>query len=281
MTDEQNRGEERSILGRDQPQTVDSLAADLRAVGVTKGMTLLVHSSLSAIGWVSGGPVAVILALEEALGPSGTLVMPAHSGGLSDPAGWSNPPVPQAWWETIRDTMPAFVADLTPTRRVGTIPETFRKQAGVLRSHHPTVSFCAWGRNADMVTRDHSLAFSLGEGSPLARIYDLDGSILLLGVGHANNTSLHLSENRASHPGRRVVLEGSPLMVDGERRWQRYEDVNFDDSDFPEVGAAFDAAMGLTPGRIGHAESRLMSQRALVDFGTAWITANRAARPER
>ena len=94
-----------SIAG---PVIQDRLVCDLTQLGVTDGMTLLVHSSLSSIGWVAGGPVAVVNALLSALGPKGTLVMPTHSGGLTDPAGWSNPPVDPTWWPTIRRTMPAF-----------------------------------------------------------------------------------------------------------------------------------------------------------------------------
>src|SRR4051812_44021852 len=104
------------------PATVDSLVADFATLGVVPGMTLLVHSSLSALGWVCGGVQAVVLALEKALGPDGTLVMPGHSGDLTDPAGWRSPPVPEAWWPIIRATMPAFDPDLTPTRGMGAIP---------------------------------------------------------------------------------------------------------------------------------------------------------------
>ena len=76
------------------PVTVHSLMADLQAIGLRPGSTIIVHSSLSTLGWVSGGPVAVVLALENVLTPAGTLVMPTHSGDLSDPAQWQHPPVP-------------------------------------------------------------------------------------------------------------------------------------------------------------------------------------------
>ena len=120
------------------PATIQSLRADLLNLGLPPGATVLVHSSMKSLGWVSGGPVAIILALEMALGHEGTLVMPTHSSDLSDPAYWRNPPVPAAWWPVIRDTMPAFDPDLTPTRGMGKIPETFRRGRGVVRSTTPT-----------------------------------------------------------------------------------------------------------------------------------------------
>ena len=146
------------------PATVDSLKADFSALGVESGMVLLVHSSLSALGWVCGGPVAVIIALQHVLGSAGTLVMPAHSTDLSDPGRWENPPVPESWWRIIRETMPAYRPDLTPTRKMGIIAETFRKQNGVLRSAHPHVSFCAFGAHARKITDNHSLAFGIWHG---------------------------------------------------------------------------------------------------------------------
>ena len=259
------------------PVTIETIKSDLEALGVTPGMTLLVHSSLSSLGWVCGGAQAVIIALEEVVRTYGNLVMPAHSGDLSDPSGWRHPPVPESWWDVIRETTPAFDPDLTSTRGVGKVAETFRKQTDVLRSAHPQVSFCAWGENCLDIVQDHQLEYSLGETSPLARIYERDGWVLLLGVDHSSNTSLHLAEIRAAYHKKEIVRCGSPVTIDGHRRWKQYDDLDYDESDFQELGRDFlrDAREEVKQGAIGHAKCQLFSQVLCVDYARRWFEKKR------
>jgi aminoglycoside 3-N-acetyltransferase len=260
----------------DGPATAASLAGELRTLGLPVGGVALVHSSLRSLGWVAGGAQAVVDALLDVLGPTGTLIVPTHTGGLSDPARWQNPPVPEPWWPVIRAEMPAFARDATPPQWMGAIAAAVVLRRDAQRSDHPQVSFAAIGADAAAIVEHHPLADGLGEGSPLARLYERDGLVLLLGVTHGSNTSLHLAEHRSTWPSRHREAVGAPVLVDGVRRWVEWEELAIDEADFEALGAAFGAETGAERvGPVGRATARLMRQRALVDYGVAWLAANR------
>ena len=261
--------EANTIKKSPQPYSKADLVTEFKNLGLEAGMTLLVHSSLSKIGYVPGGPIAVIQALIDVITPEGTLVMPTHSADLSDPKDWENPPIPKEWHQTVREIMPAFDPAITPTRAMGVIPESFRTWPHVLRSNHPQHSFAAWGKHAELITNNHLLPNSLGESSPLARIYELDGHVLLLGVGHGNNTSFHLAEYRAHC--RQAVKVGMPVVENGRRRWAEFDDIDIDEECFPEIGTDFETTHPIKVGQIGLAECRLFSQKTAVDFATNWL----------
>lgn len=261
----------------DSPLTFSQLRAGVAGLGLGEGETVLVHASLSALGWVCGGPQAVVEALLAAVGESGTIVMPTHTGGLSDPAEWSNPPVPESWYEPIRAHMPAYHPAITPTRAMGAIPECFRRWPGSVRSDHPLHSFAALGQHAVEITVNHEIDYGLGERSPLARIYELRGKVLLLGVGHDSNTSLHLAEDRADF--RKNLETGHvPILRDGARVRAPYTDIERNSEDFEALGRAFESEHGsgsAVVATIGAATCRLLDQRALVDFAADWLTEHR------
>ena len=201
--------------------------------------------------------------------------MPAFTSGNTDPSEWQCPPVPKSWWSIIREHTPGFHVDKTPTRGVGIIPETFRKYPGVIRSNHPDSSFCAWGEHAKFITKNHSLDSDLGEGSPLARIYELDGKVLLLGVSHSSNTSIHLAEYRSDYKEKYYKSQGSSILVNNKRQWVQWKELNLITDDFEDIGCDFEIKLAITPTKVGLADTRLFSQRQLVDFAIEWIRKNR------
>ncbi|UFU00391.1 AAC(3) family N-acetyltransferase [Radiobacillus kanasensis] len=251
------------------PRTRHSLKADLDALGVQKGMTVIVHSSLSSLGWVNGGEVAVIQALQDVITDEGTIVMPAQTPTLSDPAEWGNPPVPEDWWDEIKETMPAYEEGYTPTYGMGKIVEAFRSFPSVKRSSHPMYSFLAWGKNRDTILANHSLENGLGEESPLKKLYDMEASVLLIGVGYDSNTSFHLAEYRIQN--QQLVPKGSPMMENGMRVWKNYMDIEFREELFEDLGNDFENELPVKKGYIGSGLTKLFSVREAVDYAAEWL----------
>jgi len=257
------------------PNTVKSINNDLQKLGLTKGDTVIVHSAMSKIGWIAGGPETVIDALMEVLTPQGNLIMPTMTTGNTNPENWQNPPVPQDWWPIIRAEMSPYRPKITPTRGMGKIPETFRNYPGVYRSLHPTCSFAAWGKNAKEIVKQHPIDETFGEKSPLGKIRKLNAKILLLGVTHENNTSLHFAEWLAKLPNHPIETQGSALLVNGKREWITWNEIMYDSDDFAICGDAYEQSINYKRGKIGVAESRLINMSNIIDFAIEWLRKNR------
>lgn len=255
------------------PNTRESLKEQFVQMGLTKGMTIIVHSSMSKIGWISGGAVSVIQALMDVITKEGTIVMASHTYDYSDPSKWENPAIPEEWFSIVEKNMPAFDKDITPSNYMGKISEVFRTYPGVLRSNHPQYSFIAWGRYAQEITDNHMLDYGLGEDSPLNKIYNLNGMVLLIGVDYDNNTSFHLAEYMINTVKEKIFR--SPMLVNNKRKWVKYKDIDLKVEDFNKIGYDFEKEGKVITFNIGQAKSRLFNQRESIDFAKEWMKKNR------
>ena len=239
-------------------QTVDvvrRIAENLLSVGLRRGGVLLVHSSLSSMGTgqIPGGPETVIQGLLEALGPEGTLLMPALS------------------YEYVLPTRPYFDVHQTPSN-VGAIPEFFRTRAGTQRSVHPTHSVCGVGPAVDALLDQHlSDSTPCGQHSPFRRLRDHAGQILMLGCGLWPNTSMHGIEELVEPP----YLWGPPLsyrlvLADGRRVDKVYQQHGFMGwtQRYDRVGGLLDGT-GIRRGSVLAAEAFLMEATAMWEAALA------------
>ena len=229
--------------------TVAELTAQLRELGVTASGVLLVHTSFSKVGPVEDGPLGLIRALRAALGPNGTLVMPSMSDDDDHP----------------------FDLRTTACLGMGVVAEMFWRLPGVLRSDSPH-AFAAVGPDAVRITADHPLDMPHGLNSPVGRVYDLDGNVLLLGVGHDANTTIHLAEALAAVRYRRpksvTILEG------GTPTCYRYDEIDHCCAKFNLVDQWLDDEGRQRHGRVGHGEGRLARSRDVVATVRARLSAN-------
>jgi aminoglycoside 3-N-acetyltransferase len=221
------------------PLSVPAVQAQIEALGVRRGGALLVHTSFRAVRPVEGGPLGLIEALRRAIGPVGTLVMP-----------------------TMTDGTTVFDPRVTPTADMGITAELFWRLPGVVRSTHPGGSFAAEGPLAGRICAPAPLSPPHGLDSPAGRVYQLDGQVLLLGVGHSENTTLHVAESVAQVPY--SVAHPCIVEVDGVPQRVLVPETDHCTRGFRRLDGWL-AARGLQrEGTVGHATARLVSSRDVV-----------------
>ena len=162
--------------------TKAELVKELRGLGLSRGMVLLVEVTSRRLPYVVAGEQALIEALMDVVGYDGTIVVPAFTPELLDPACVPGCPFPYECWEDIRRNSMPYQKKLSIPAHADPFVCQFLRNDAVVRSNHPLYSFAAWGKYAKVICSRHPLHFGLSDDSPLGHVKDLSGYVLLLGT---------------------------------------------------------------------------------------------------
>jgi aminoglycoside 3-N-acetyltransferase len=227
----------------------------LKRLGLKEGDTVGVHSSLTSFGHVEGGADAVIDALIETVGEHGNIVMSTHSANLSEDKRTLEEKAMGVSW--LCEILP-YDPDTTPVR-TGIIPETFRKRKGVFRGSDPSNSVAAIGPQAK----------KLSEG--WHRLLELDGYILLIGVGLDRCTAMHLAEKRVQFPDRILGMITPPKWFVEKYPGDKWE---WDVGPYPDFAKMTQPCLKrgiMKTVKVGEASLKLVKLKELIDLYVEYL----------
>jgi aminoglycoside 3-N-acetyltransferase len=254
------------------------VSAALSKLGVASGDLLMVHSACRSVGPVLGGPDAIIDALRTAVGPSGTIMAyldwDAPWEDLTDESGRTLP----EWRDQV---VPFDPARTRAARDVGVLPEFLRTTPGAVRSGNPGASVAAIGARAGWLTTNHPLDYGYGAGSPLAKLVEAEGKVLMLGAPLDTMTLLHHAEDRARLADKHIIRTEVPFATPEGVAWRWIEEFDTDnpvanglpDDFIGQIVAAYLATGRGRKGYVGKARSVLVEAADILPFAIARLEA--------
>ena len=259
--------------------TATDLAADLSRLGLREGDMVMAHTAFRQVGQCIGGPATLVDALRRVIGPAGTLAVatdwfaPYLEGDLPDAEGR----VPEAWKPHVPPFDPLTSRAMRDT---GVIAEWVRTEPGALRSANAGCSIAAVGGRAAWLTADQPLDYGYGPGSPLAKLVEAGGRVVMIGAPWETITLLHHAEHLADVPDKQVQRFEVPYRgADGSTVWRMTEEYEsteaivegLSDIYFADVLADFVAAGHGRQGLVGEAEALLIEADQVVPFAIDWL----------
>ncbi|MGY0789172.1 aminoglycoside 3-N-acetyltransferase [Azospirillum argentinense] len=253
-----------------------SLREDVERLGVGPGDIVMVHAAMSRVGALLNGPDALIGALLDASSPDGTILAytdwDARYDGLLD----GNGRVAEEW----RAHVPPFHPTASrAARENGVLAEFIRTWPGARRSGNPGASMAAIGARADWLTADHPLDYGYGPGSPLAKLVDAGGKVLMVGAPLDTMTLLHHAEHLAHVPRKRIRRCEVPFATASGTRWRMVEEFETllpvvpgpDEAYFATVVTDFLATGHGLRGTVGEAPSTMVEAATITAFAVSWL----------
>jgi aminoglycoside 3-N-acetyltransferase len=263
--------------------TRQCLARDLARLGLTPGDVVMVHASMRAVGKVLGGPDVVIHALLDVVSRAGTVMMYVDwEDAVQHLTRYGSEELDRQ----LLDEWPAFDPLTSRARRAyGVLPEFLRTWPGAHRSGNPGASVAAVGARAEWLCANHPLQYGYGPGSPLAKLVQVGGKVLLLGAPLDTVTLLHHSEHMARLSNKRLIRYREPMLIDGTRGWIEIEEFDTTQPVVPGasptyfadlVGGYMNAGHGRS-GVVGAARSSLFDAAELHHYAVGWLERQWAA----
>lgn len=190
--------------------TKQDLINALKHVGILPTDTLLVHSSMKAVGQVDGGADTVLDAFIEYL-QEGLVIFPTHT------------------WKQMNDEYNIFDPKTEPSC-VGVLTNLFRQRDGVIRSLHPTHSVAALGRDArEYTSGEEQFDTPCARNGCWGKLYDRKAKILFLGCSLKRNTFLHgveewnqISDRLMDKPRQLKIMTPEGILIDRPLRGHFY-----------------------------------------------------------
>lgn len=239
--------------------TKQNLIDSLIEIGIKPSDTLLVHSSMKAIGEVDGGADTVLDAFIEYLKDDGLLILPTHT------------------WEQINDKYNVFNPKTEPSC-VGLLTNLFLKKPGVIRSLHPTHSIAALGKDALEYTSGEELFDTpCSRNGCWGKLYDRKAKILFLGCSLKKNTFIHGVEEWSNIPNRLMdkprqlkIVSPDGSIIDRPLRSHFFSkgDVS---SNYDKLLAPFLYYQVANKSKIGDAESVLCDAVGMANITTNFL----------
>jgi aminoglycoside 3-N-acetyltransferase len=228
--------------------TVDDLVKNLKGAGVTNGDTLLVRAAMRSVG--AENKQTLISALLEAVGKEGTIV------GLSFSKSYLFPFIKRGNYTSS-----------TPTNSGG-FSASMLQYPGAVRSHHPTNSYVAIGKNANLILDGHDhTAMSY---SPMEKLIDLEGKMIIIGCIESSPgfTTVHFAQEKLGLTKKTLLknLLGTGFELDGERKKFYRSDLGGCSAGFSRFYAHYLNQGALGSMKIGGADSLIIKAKAAYEI---------------
>ncbi len=252
------------------PITRQRLVETLKRCGVRAGDMVEVHADVRAFECLIGKEETVVDALMDVVTPEGTILMVNRCVANSEPSLWDNPQIVPSMYGVVRNSIPGFDPKNCVLDDSSRVVDNFRHREGVVMSSHPSWSFAAWGASADFLCNQQSLHFPLSEESPIGRLYQRRGKVVLIGEDFEACTCLYLAEHKTAC--RMITIRGASMKGEDGTSWHKYLDLDISSVPFQKIKVSMIRKNMIKETMLGGCKIQVFSASDAVDEAVAYFS---------